>query len=268
MIDCIKQPSGHNTVRGRLLVALIAAAGLGACGGGDDDPVSGPSAGATATRVTSCGGEGGALRIMPLGDSITEAKSGYDSYRRPLWQSLAAAGCSVDFVGSKTGVSQGSRDSGSTAPPNPDFDQDHEAYWDYQTNEVQALASAKVAAAQPDIVLIHLGTNDVLDGQSAVAVAAEIGGVIDAIRASKADTYIVLAKVIPAARNPAATAALNQQIDAIAASRNQGNSPVQVVNPAAGYSLSNNYDGVHPNPAGEAKIAAQFGAAILAWSAM
>ncbi len=227
MIDCIKQPSGHNTVRGRLLVALIAAAGLGACGGGEDDPVSGPSAGDTATRVTSCGGEGGVLRIMPLGDSITEAKSGHDSYRRPLWQSLAAAGCSVDFVGSKTGVSQGSRDSGSTAPPNPDFDQDHEAYWDYQTNEVKALASAKVAAAQPDIVLIHLGTNDVLDGQSAVA--AEIGGV----RASKADTYIVLAKVIP----------------------------------AAGYSLSANYDGVHPNAAG-GQYCSQFGAAILAWSAM
>ncbi|HOV67371.1 MAG TPA: hypothetical protein PLI31_03310, partial [Methanoregulaceae archaeon] len=44
------------------------------------------------------------VRIMPLGDSITrggaQPDSPYPSYRYYLYQSLTAAGYSVDFVGS------------------------------------------------------------------------------------------------------------------------------------------------------------------------
>ncbi|MCY1561108.1 GDSL-like Lipase/Acylhydrolase family protein [compost metagenome] len=115
------------------------------------------------------------------------------------------------------------------------------------------------------MVLLHLGTNDVLDGQSTAGIIGELGSVIDAIRAGKADTHIVLAKIIPAAPDTAGTAALNRGIDGLAASRNTALSPIAVVNQAAGYSVADNYDGVHPNATGEAKLGNQWADTVLAW---
>lgn len=237
---------------------------MSACGGGDsgnDEAGSGNSA----EKVASCGLAGGPLRIMPLGDSITEAEAGHNSYRRVLWQRLNGAGCSVNLVGSKSGVSRGARDSGSVNPPNADFDLDHEGYWDYSVDELVPRAGGLVAQAQPDVVLIHLGTNDVLDGQSAGGVAQELGGLIDAIRAGKPDTHILLAKIIPAAPDPSGTAALNRLIDGIVSGRSSAASPITVVDQASGYSTGDNYDGVHPGPGGEAKLGNRWADAVLAW---
>lgn len=247
--------------------SLLLAALLSACGGGSDDPADSAAAGpgGTAARVSSCGNDGGTLRVMPLGDSITEGEANHNSYRRTLWQRLQGAGCKVDLVGSKSGVSSGYRNSPWVSPPNPDFDQDHEGYWDYRVDELLPFVGGKVASAQPDVVLIHLGTNDVLGGQSASGVAGELSALIDNVRSGKADAYIVLAKIIPAASNTAATAALNRQIDGIAASKNSAASPVVVVDQAAGYSTSDNYDGVHPNPTGEAKLGNKWADSVLAW---
>ncbi len=200
---------------------------------------------------------------MPLGDSITEAAAGHNSYRRVLWQQLNGAGCSVNLVGSKSGVSRGARDSGSTQPPNADFDLDHEGYWDYTVNELSPRVGGLVAQSQPDIVLVHLGTNDLLKGQAPSGVAQELGGLIDAIRAGKPDTYILLAKIIPAAAHTTETAALNKQLDTVAAGRTNAASPVIVVDQASGYSVGDNYDGVHPSPSGEAKLGTRWANTVL-----
>ena len=237
---------------------------LAGCGGGDNTEEI--AEGATARRVASCGRDGGPLRIMPLGDSITEAETGHNSYRRTLWVRLNKAGCSVDLVGSKTGVSRGSRDSGSVSPPNRDFDQNHEGYWDYTVDQLIPRVAGLVDRSAPDVVLVHLGTNDVLRGQGADGVAQEIGNLIDAIREGKPDTYILLAKIIPAGPDVAGTAVLNQTIDQVAASRNRSSSPVSVVNQASGYAVADNYDGIHPAPSGEAKLGNRWAEAILAWS--
>ena len=237
---------------------------LSACGGGDSgDDASG--GGSSAEKVASCGLNGGPLRIMPLGDSITEGEAGHNSYRRVLWQRLNGAGCSANLVGSKSGVSRGARDSGSVNPPNADFDLDHEGYWDYSVNELIPRVGGLVAQTQPDVVLVHIGTNDVLGGQSASGIAQELAGLIDAIRAGKPDAHILLAKIIPAAPDPSGTAALNRQIDSVASSRSSATSPVAVVNQASGYSTGDNYDGVHPNPGGEAKLGNRWADAVLAW---
>ena len=247
------------------LVCLLGlSALLSACGGGDSGDGD-TGSGSSAQKVASCGQSGGPLRIMPLGDSITEGETGHNSYRRVLWQRLNGAGCSANLVGSKSGVSRGSRDSGSVNPPNADFDLDHEGYWDYSVNELIPRVGGLVGQAQPDVVLIHLGTNDVLNGQSAGGVAQELGGLIDAIRAGKPDTHILLAKIIPAAPDPSGTAALNRLIDGIASGRSNANSPIAVVNQASGYSTGDNYDGVHPGPGGETKLGNRWADALLAW---
>lgn len=237
---------------------------LAACGGGSDDDDSNNTV-AYSSVVSSCGQSGGPLRVMAMGDSITEGGAGHNSYRRSFYFQMVAAGCRIDMVGSKSGVSRGARrDSGSVSAPNPDFDQNHEAYWDYQTQEVTAFAAGKVAAAQPHVVMIHLGSNDVIKGQSGSAAAAELGTLIDAIRSAKSDAHIVLAKIIP--NSKVSVTAINNAIDGVAASRQQSQSPIIVVDQSSGYSVADNYDGVHPAPSGEAKIGTKFANAVLSWS--
>jgi hypothetical protein len=67
------------------------------------------------------------IRIMPLGDSITYGTSstGTVGYRRPLYQLLAGAGYSVDFVGSQTNGS-----------PN-DFDRNQEGHSGWRADEIR-----------------------------------------------------------------------------------------------------------------------------------
>ena len=255
-------PPSHRTTRWSLSLLLVAA--LSACGGGSSGSTEGP-AGPTATRLASCGQKEGPLKIMPMGDSITEGEAGHNSYRRALWQRLQGAGCNVDLVGSKSGVSRGFRDSGSTTPLNPDFDQNHEGYWSYRADEILSFATNRVASAQPDVVLLHAGTNDILQGQGAESTAAELSSLIDAIRAGKSDVRIVLAKLIPASPNPGGIAALNQLIDGIASQQNKAGASVVVVDQSSGFSVGNTYDGIHPSATGEVLMGNKWAEAILAW---
>src|SRR5262245_54038543 len=71
------------------------------------------------------------VRIMPLGDSITQADASHDSYRRPLWKSLQSGGYLVDFVGSSSMNHMG-------GPPVRDFDADHEGHWGWRADEIES----------------------------------------------------------------------------------------------------------------------------------
>ncbi len=215
--------------------------------------------------LSTCGRESGPLTIMPLGDSITESEQGQNSFRRPLWQLLSSAGCEVDFVGSRRGVSLGFRNSNQVTPPNSDFDLDHEGRWDYRVDEINSIISSSIETFRPSIILIHLGTNDVFQGQSVSSTVLEIENLIDTVRAIKADTAFVVSRVIPSSRNTDKIASLNNEISEISL-KNTSLSPVVVVNQAAGYFVSDNYDGIHPGNSGEQKIAKTYFSAITSFS--
>lgn len=93
------------------------------------------------------------IRILPLGDSITQADKNHNSYRRPLWASLNSAGYSVDFVGSLTTNYGG-------GPPDTDFDLDHEGHYGWRADELAANLDGWVSGYMPDVVLLHAGHND------------------------------------------------------------------------------------------------------------
>jgi lysophospholipase L1-like esterase len=83
------------------------------------------------------------MRIMPLGDSITEG------YPEPLWWQLAQTGRAIDFVGSLQ--------AGSSALP----DRDHNGISGATAQDLVALVPGLMAAYRPDVVLLLIGTNDV-----------------------------------------------------------------------------------------------------------
>ena len=190
-------------------------------------------------------------RVMPLGDSITQADSQHDSYRRPLWLKLKSSGFDVDFVGRQTSHHGG-------PPPNQDFDMDHEGHWGWRTDEVLDRVGEWAHAETPDVVLIHLGTNDVLQSQSTSSTIDELGQIIDQIRTANPNVSIILAQLIPVdnlSRN-AAIRSLNNEILILAGSKDIENSPVRVVDQFSGFDPKlDTYDGLHPNPTGEEKMA-------------
>lgn len=242
-----------------LAISLLTLSACGGGGGGGGEVSQAPKN----PVLKSCGREGGPLKILPFGDSTTELERGHNSYRRQLWFSLQSAGCVIDFVGSKRGVSSGSRDSEQVNARNPDFDQDHEAYWDYRADELVGKAGGAAARFLPDIALIHAGSNDIIRGQSPESTISDVGAIIDAMRAARPDVIILLAKIISTPSEDGNRTRFNSQIDGLASAKFDPASPILVVDHAAGYSLSDNYDGVHPAPSGESKMADKWTNAIL-----
>ena len=235
---------------GLLAVACILAAALGCAGGGGSGESSTPIVSAPLSAS-------GTIRIMPLGDSITSSLDGEASYRYWLYQQLAASGLSVDFVGSQRGVHRGE-------PRFPDFDQDHEGHWMWRADEIRLRIGEWMTTYQPEIVLLHIGTNDIFQGQGAASTAEDIRGIVSTILSTDPDTRIVLSLLIPPDRDPARMVELNALLPEIAGSLSTIENPIAVVDQFTGFDPNlDTVDGVHPNASGENKLAAKFHSAIL-----
>ena len=194
------------------------------------------------------------IRIMPLGDSITQADSEHSSYRRPLWNLLRQAGYDVEFVGSRQAHFGG-------PPPYSDFDSDHEGHWGWRTDQVLGHVNTWVGSAQPNIVLIHLGTNDLRAGQSLESTMDELWELIQSLRQNNPSVKVLLAQLIPIAENESQVAQLNQLIALIAEYMSMETSPVLLVDQFSGFNAAvgqDTYDGIHPNQLGEQKLAEQW----------
>ena len=207
-----------------------------------------------------------AVKIMPLGDSITHGFTNANSYRRVLWKLLTNSGYSVDFVGSLT--------TGYDGPvPNPDFDLNHEGHRGYETYQIRDNINAWATANPPDIVLLHIGTNDAKSHTNATTTTNLIAQIIDLLRVVNPNVKILLAQIIPLNGNgtnafyppynlPADwpyVLALNQVIPALVAAKTTGPSPVILVDQFSDFNLLTDlFDGLHPNAVGESKMASKW----------
>ena len=191
------------------------------------------------------------VRIMPLGDSITQGDSDHNTYRRPLWKSLQDEGYNVDFVGSLRVNHRG-------PPPNDDFDRDHEGHWGWRVDEVLGDIRRWTEAHQPDILLVHLGSNDVFQRQSLESTLDELSELIDTVRDVRPQATFLLAQILPtdsAAANQRIQE-LNARIPGLATAKSTATSHIFVVDQFTGFDpASQTYDGVHPNADGEMHLA-------------
>jgi lysophospholipase L1-like esterase len=192
------------------------------------------------------------VRIMPIGNSITQAYAGRNSYRRPLWHRLTGAGYSVNFVGSQRSNHNG-------LPAKPDFDLDHEGHWGWRADQLLASMGTWASTYRPNIVLMHAGSNDMFQGQDVTSTINELSQLIDRIRAANPYVKILLAKLIPPTEwNGRLTRinALNNAIPGLVSRKHTTQSPVVLVDQTVGFNASTDtYDGVHPNEVGERKMA-------------
>jgi lysophospholipase L1-like esterase len=195
---------------------------------------------------------GEAVKIMPLGDSITQGSGGEATYRYFLWHRLLGAGYRVDFVGSLTGVDWGD-------PKYPDFDQDHEGHSSYRADDVLLELDGWLSANLPEVVLVHLGTNDVTAGETTASTIQELGRIVDVLRSHNPGVIVLLAQIIPCEWNDSAVRELNAEVPLLAAEKSTAQSPVLAVDQWTGFSAAEDTsDGVHPNESGERKMAARW----------
>jgi len=124
--------------------------------------------------------------IMPLGDSITHL-----NYRYDLWLNLKEANVIFDFVGNENHLPWGADDS------NLEFDSDHEGHGGWRSDQISYNIESWVKLNTPDIVLFHVGTNDLAQGYSPSHVIEHIGKTIEILRLYNPEVIIFVAQIIP-----------------------------------------------------------------------
>ncbi len=215
----------------------------------------------TALAASAALAGGPPLRILPLGDSITQGGSRAASYRHPLWRKLVEEGREVDFLGSERTV-HGGLDPEWPGHRGKTFDPDHEGHWGWTTDEILAEDALPrwLEAYTPDIALIHLGTNDAANEDSPKAIAARLEAIVRLVRSRNPRVGIVLAKLIPSTGDwRERIAALNRSIGDLEARLSTPESPVVVVDQSAGFDPeADTMDGVHPNRSGAEKMASRW----------
>jgi lysophospholipase L1-like esterase len=208
------------------------------------------------------------LRILPLGDSITQGNVSTRSYRYNLWRKLTDARIDFDFVGTLNTNVDGKN------PPWPDyagktFDRDHEGRWGWYTDLFLQKENlpAWLRKYTPDIVLLHLGTNDVFRESGTGETVTKLRKIIELLQADNPRVTILLAKLIGSTskRNPQIQE-LNAEMQTLAAAASTQTSRVVVVDHNTGFDFTpgvDTYDGTHPNAAGEEKMAQRWFDAII-----
>ena len=209
-----------------------------ACGSGDENST--PSHTQPASTTTA--------KIMPLGDSITASVTGQHSYRYYLWHLALDKGYRIDFVGSQHGVSDG-------PPASTDFDMDHEGHAGWRADQILTQIQGWATAVSPDFVLIHLGTNDLCQGQSAESTVGDVGSIIDVLRTVNPKVEILLAQII-ATTFGCGIPAFNAQLPALVSAKTSSDSPIVLVDQYTGFDPATmTWDGLHPNAQGESQMA-------------
>lgn len=188
------------------------------------------------------------LRIMPLGDSITSGVGSRtrSSYRADLYARLSRAGLAVDFVGSqRSGVGP---------------DTDHEGHGGWTIDRIAGRVNGWLAASRPDVVLLHVGTNNVTLGESPAAIAAKLSALIDRIRAARPSAHLFVSQIIGS--KVRAELAVDRRYNALIPAVVAAKGPMVRLVDQSGVNGIDLLDLHHPNDFGYAKMAYTFYAAL------
>ncbi|MEZ0387988.1 MAG: GDSL-type esterase/lipase family protein, partial [Verrucomicrobium sp.] len=211
---------------------------------------------ALAALISPLSAQAPPVRIMPLGDSITFGSSVPGGYRNKLYQLLTTAGYSVDFVGTQTG-------NGVASLPDPD----HQGHGGWRIDELDTnLVGWLSQIADPDVVLVHIGTNDFGQNFSTSTAINRLDGLITKIATLRPFAHIIVTNLMERGE-PANTKIQNEfnpfvqaRVDAQAALGRR----VTFLNMRAAVPLAEMPDNLHPGQAGYDHMADAWAPAIQA----
>ncbi|MER8018094.1 fibronectin type III domain-containing protein [Streptomyces griseoluteus] len=239
------------------------------------------------------GGTGAPLRVMVVGDSMTQGYEGDWTWRYRLWKWFHDQRIDVDFVGPYKGtkaqaqpqpparpalqgeVPGASLDNpdtsgGYAAGVDPAFDSDHFGVWGRQAMQDKKLIRGIVEQYKPDMILVGLGFNDMgwfVSG--AQGTLDSMKTFVDEARVARPDVKFAVADVPQrtyiGGRDdlPLSTTEYDLMLRQAVPQWSTPVSPVQLVNWSGNYTCARDacpagYDGLHPNALGEFQIAHAF----------
>jgi len=235
------------------------------------------------------------IKIMAIGDSITEANTYNLAWRYWLWKKLTDNGYdNFNFVGSMRGVLCSPIESCQGDVYNMKWDdQDHDGHNGWATaNILNGNANQPLrrdihtwaTTYAPDIALIFIGINDfhmggwfvygngsgpqptlAQDRTTITNATNNVSSIIDVLRRNNSKVKILLAKIIPSSLVPDSdVASLNSSYSTLAANKTTSISPVTMVDINSIYNKNtDSIDGVHPNQSGASKIADKWYTALM-----
>ena len=210
-----------------------------------------------------------AVKIMPLGDSITYGNDYYNvpdettqvSYRKHLWEDLGAAGYTVDFIGDQSGGTNF----------DPPFDSDHQGHPGFTAAEIAGDVYSDLQVNEPEVVLLHIGTNELRTDTADIELALNE---IDRYENDKnVHIQVILARIInrwvgwddpdntnrTTPQHVTDTTTFNLNLQTMADARIAAGDDIIVVDmetdSGINYDATDMTDDLHPNDSGYAKMA-------------
>lgn len=207
------------------------------------------SAAPAAAAPIAPGESNGGVRVMPLGDSITDGFNVPGGYRINLWQRLVGGGYTVDFVGS-----------GFNGPESLG-DHDHEGHSGWRIDQIDANIVGWLQAYTPRTILLHIGTNDMNQNHDVPGAPGRLSALIDKIRATAPNVELFVAQITPESDPTleARVTAFNAALPDIVA---QKGPMTHLVDMHSAITTADLADGVHPNAGGYDKMGDRWFAAL------
>jgi lysophospholipase L1-like esterase len=187
------------------------------------------------------------LRVMPLGASITHGigSTTGNGFRAELWnQLLADPSVPIDYVGSQQ--------SGDLA------DRDNEGHPGWRIEQITANIDAWMDTYSPDVVLVHVGTNDMVQAYQVATAPQRLSDLVERIVARRPGTVVVASSLI-ASRNAdinARISAFNAALPGLMAQKTAAGKLVYFADLHRVVTTAEMSDDIHPNDAGFAKMGA------------
>ncbi|MGX6601374.1 ricin-type beta-trefoil lectin domain protein [Micromonosporaceae bacterium Da 78-11] len=205
----------------------------------------GVAAAITVTAVTAHAESNGGVRIMPLGDSITDGFTVSGGYRTVLWQRFANVGQAVDFTGSAYGG------------PDSLGDRDHEGHSSWRIRDIDNMIAGWLRTSAPRTVLLQIGTNDINGNEDVGNAPARLSALIDTIRTNSPAVELFVAQLTPLV-DPVADARVQVFNAALPGVVAQKGPRTHLVDMHSALTTSDIADGIHPTAAGYDKMAARW----------
>jgi len=223
------------------ILGLVAALGVS---WGSSPSAQAATIGAPVAHAKVAAAQPSALRLEPLGDSITY---GYQSttgngYRGPLWEELAGEGHSLDFVGSVR--------AGTMSDP------DNEGHSGWRIDQIAGITDSSLATYRPNVVTLMIGTNDLGQNYQVSTAPARLSALVDQIVNDDPTATVLVANLIVSTNTVVAPArpAYNAAVSSMVQSKQAAGKHVALVDMSA-LTTTDLFDALHPNDGGYKKMA-------------
>ncbi|WP_229713574.1 GDSL-type esterase/lipase family protein, partial [Streptomyces fuscichromogenes] len=190
--------------------------------------------------------------LMALGDSITYGlgSSTGAAYRAEMHDALTTVGFTYDAVGSEQ--------SGSNLA-----DPDNEGHSGWRIDQIAAAVDGWLTAYHPNVVTLHIGTNDMNQNYAVATAPDRLGALIDQIVRDRPGVLLVVSTLVPSkdAAVNARISAYNASIPAVVASRHSAGDHVYLVDQGA-VTTAELSDTLHPDDEGYRRMGRAFAAGV------